>query len=104
MLDKEFSSGCNNTLPFSYNNLSNTCDRHFDSCCNHVSQKLSTDLWHKRMGHIPYRRMRFLSLHGDFTAPDIPCAVCPRAKRHRLPFSLSIISASAPFALIHVDT
>jgi len=34
----------------------------------------------------------------------MPCDICPKVKQQRLPFQLSIIFASYPFELIHVDT
>jgi len=102
--NKGSSSAHNNAFHLCCNNMFTTGNKNPISCCNHTSQKLNIDIWHKRMGHIAYRKMKFLSLNADFAVPDVPCAVCPMAKQQRLPFSLSTISTSAPFELIRVDT
>ena len=103
---KDFSFRCHDVFQCNCNNLSTTCDKNFNSSYNDASQKLNVDIWHKRMGHIPYRRMKFLPLDVDFTVSykDIPCEVCPKAKQQRLPFHLSSISTSTPFELIHVNS
>ncbi|CAL8991331.1 unnamed protein product [Prunus brigantina] len=65
----------------------------------------TSDLWHKRLGHLSTGPMRVLSQ----TVPSISfnfhsqCDVCPLAKQTRLPFSLSSISTNKPFELIHCD-
>lgn len=71
-----------------YKNLSTVCDKNFRISCNHATRQLSFDLWHKRVGHVPYKRMRLLPLNVDFkdVQQDIPCDVCPKAKQQRLSF------------------
>jgi len=32
----------------------------FEVPCNHFSKQLSVDVWNKRLGHIPYRRLKLL--------------------------------------------
>ena len=32
----------------------------FDVSCNYISQKISFDIWHKRVGHVPFQRMKLL--------------------------------------------
>ena len=73
---------------------------------NQGSRELNFDVWHRRVGHIPYRRMKFLSLGTDFdnNTQYLLCEVCPKAKQQRLPFKLSTIYTSNPFELVHIDS
>lgn len=44
-----------------------TCtDTLVDVPCNHVTKSLDCEVWHRRMGHIPYRRLKLLPLDIDF--------------------------------------
>ncbi|KAM2129542.1 hypothetical protein ACFX1R_009206 [Malus domestica] len=64
-----------------------------------------TELWHRRLGHLSSSRLDFMSkqlLHFPF-ASNNACDVCPLAKQHRLPFTVSSISSNQPFVLIHCD-
>jgi len=81
------------------------CETIFGNFCNHVSQQLNFNTWHKRVGHIPYQRMMLLPLHFDSKVVQQAffCVVCPKAKQQRLPFQLSSITSTSPFELIHVD-
>jgi len=51
--------------------------------CNHVIKQLSLDIWHKRVGHIPYRRMALLPLNVDskHAWQDTLYDVCTKAKQ-----------------------
>ncbi|CAL2225396.1 unnamed protein product [Prunus armeniaca] len=71
--------------------------------CNHTVT--TTDLWHRRLGHVSSSRLHFMSKHLlDFPfVSNNACHVCPLAKQSRLPFGTSSISSVKPFDLIHCD-
>ena len=63
------------------------------------------DLWHFRMGHLSFERLRnmqstypFLKLDKNFV-----CNTCHYAKHKRLPFPTSNSHASNSFELLHID-
>ena len=95
--------------------VTNTCSPHPKSClkieyvdfsCNQTSKQISTEVWHRRVGHLPYKKLRNLSLNISFkdVAHDWYCDVCPKARQQRLPFPVSITASSYIFELVHVDT
>jgi len=94
------------SLSFLCNNVPAAHEQFLKSSCNHAAKQLSFDVWHKRVGHIPYKRMKLLPIDIDFSdlQQDVPCDICPKAKQQRLPFQLSTISSTSAFELIHVDT
>ena len=72
--------------------------------CNQASKCLDSITWHRRVGHIPYKRMRLLGFNLNGTLCETPCDICSKARQQRLPFPLSAITTSSPFELIHIDT
>jgi len=75
------------------------------SLCNQVSKGLDAVLWHRRVGHMPYQRMKLLGINFTDVLPESsPCDICPRARQQRLAFPSSITSTTSPFELVHVDT
>ena len=74
--------------------------------CNNVSRSLSFDVWYKRVGHIPYARMKLLHLEikDDTVTQNMLCDICPKVKQQRLSFHLSTITTTFSFELIYVDT
>jgi len=48
--------------------------------------------------------MRLLGIEFNGISQEILCDICPKARQQRLPFSLSNITSSFPFELVHVDT
>jgi len=48
---------------------------------NQASKELSFDIWHKRIGHVPTKRMKLLPI--DFVSPncdeDVTCDICPNS-------------------------
>jgi hypothetical protein len=65
----------------------------------------STDLWHKRLGHISPHRLSFIAqqfLNFSVQSSHV-CPICPLAKQSRLPFNSSVISSIKPFEIIHCD-
>lgn len=62
-------------------------------------------LWHQRMGHMPFNKMRsisFIALQIS-TKQVFDCPICPLARQQRLPFSPSTIHTTVSFALVHID-
>lgn len=69
---------------------------------------LVSDLWHCRLGHTPLSRLHVISdslikNHVSDISNTNPCFVCPLAKHHKLPFSVSSHKSKAIFELIHCD-
>jgi len=63
----------------------------------------SYELWHKRLGHAPYHRIKHvpnLVLQGE---GHKVCVTCPMAKFTRLSFPLASNRSPVPCALIHMD-
>jgi len=84
--------------PFDNNNSLPTRDS-----CNNVSKDLELVVWHRRVGHIPHKRLKLLPLSLiDDMRQDTPCDICPKAKQQRLPFPSSSIGITTPFELVHV--
>ena len=79
---------------------------HVSSTCNNVSKQVSAEVWHRRVGHLPYKKLRNLSLNISFkdVAHDMYCDICPKAGQQRLSFPVGTTSSSHIFALVHVDT
>jgi len=66
---------------------------------------ISSNLCHRRLGHLSSNRLQFLadnSLKFNFDSSH-KCDVCPLAKQTRQPFPFSSISTSKCFSLIHCD-
>ena len=65
----------------------------------------STDLWHRRLGHLSSSRLHFMAktlLNFPFKSQDA-CDICALSKQCRLPFYASSISSIRSFELIHWD-
>ena len=65
-------------------------------------------IWHPRLGHpaasILSKALASCNPSISFQINKIaPCKICPLAKSHSLPYSLSSSHASQPLALIHTD-
>ncbi|XP_019224054.1 PREDICTED: uncharacterized protein LOC109205763 [Nicotiana attenuata] len=63
-------------------------------------------VWHYRLGHIPFSKMKFISgVNCDLSSKQsFTCPICPLARQTRLPFPDSSIQSSHSFQLIHIDT
>lgn len=72
--------------------------------CNPSITKISPELLHCRMGHIPFSQLQYISSSDIMNKSDFICQICPKAKQHRQPFQISSSLASQPFELIHIDT
>ena len=65
----------------------------------------SQDLWHARLGHLPFTKLQKLGLLSDSSNFNSikECLVCSKARQHRLPFPRSQIHSTQIFELIHLD-
>ncbi|XP_009793735.2 uncharacterized protein [Nicotiana sylvestris] len=63
-------------------------------------------LWHHRLGHILFSRMKTIPfISAELSAKQsFICPVCPLARQARLPFPASSTIFTSLFELIHVDT
>ena len=65
----------------------------------------TTKLWHFRMGHLSYDRLKFFSsYYSNISIGYVhPCDACLFAKQKRLPFPFSSTKSTQFFDLLHVD-
>eukprot|EP00798_Chlamydomonas_sp_ICE-L_P013813 gene13813-19729_t len=70
----------------------------------------TSNLWHRRFGHLHYADLRKLSSGLVMGIPPIEARACPRdcriciqAKGSRPPFRASITQTTQPLALLHID-
>jgi len=55
--------------------------------CNQASKSLDAVIWHKRIGHVPYQKLKLLGINvTDVLHKTSPCDICPRARQQRLSF------------------
>ena len=73
------------------------------SVCN--ASMFSQDLWHARLGHLPFTKLQKLGLLSSHTSIDSikECLICSKARQHRFPFPHSQIHSTQVFKLIHID-
>jgi len=61
----------------------------FSFSCNNET----VNLWHRRMGHISFRKLSYMSVLKDFNFNkdpcSFPCDICPCAKQHKLPQNIT---------------
>ena len=62
-------------------------------------------LWHFRMGHLSYDRLKILSSYYSNISTGFvhPCDTCHFSKQKRLPFPSSSTKSTQFFDLLHVD-
>ncbi|XP_019227222.1 PREDICTED: uncharacterized protein LOC109208553 [Nicotiana attenuata] len=84
-LDQNISSQLSVSVPFSANAISDV------------------NLWHVRLGHLPFSSMKHLSFISLPSNSNCFCDICPKARQTRTSFPLSQIKTKKPFELIHVD-
>lgn len=62
-------------------------------------------LWHNRLGHVTFIKMRTISTIPVIFSPKQPflCFVCPMARQERLPFKPRTFLSTHIFELVHVD-
>lgn len=70
-----------------------------------VSQgQTSLELWHNRLGHMPFSKMKQIAelSHLSHNSTKV-CLTCPLAKFTKLPYTLSASHAANTFDLVHID-
>nr|XP_033515512.1 uncharacterized protein LOC117279972 [Nicotiana tomentosiformis] len=62
-------------------------------------------LWHNRLGHVLFVKMRGISFIPVNFSPKQPfiCSICPMARQARLPFPQRTCASTQIFQLLHVD-
>ena len=62
-------------------------------------------LWHLRLGHAPFQRIKLIFLELDIQASknSLICTICPSSRQSRLPFLSSSTKSKFAFDLLHVD-
>lgn len=75
------------------------------SICTSLSDTCIDYLWHNRLGHVPFVKMRSISsIPVSFASKQLfICTICPMAKQIRLPFPTNNSVSSKPFDLLHLD-
>ena len=85
--------------------LSFCCPFPSRTCFNVINKPSNTLLWHKRLGHLSFSKLKQLSLvpsHcNDFVFDS--CLTCSQAKQPCLSFPKSISHTRHPFDLVHID-
>nr|XP_016442284.1 PREDICTED: uncharacterized protein LOC107767711 [Nicotiana tabacum] len=89
-------------------NVTSACSnkRHVHADANMNSFNKMDVVWHYRLGHIPFSRMKHIPALALYFSPkqSFSCPVCPLARQTRLPFPDSSIQTTKPFQLIYIDT
>ncbi|KAL8133051.1 hypothetical protein AgCh_008493 [Apium graveolens] len=70
-----------------------------------LSFKDDIRLWHLRLGHVPFTRMKHISGLSNVkdSTSNFICQICPLARQARNSFSHSEIKSTVPFELVHID-
>lgn len=93
--------------PDVHNSISNNKNEHpIYVLIPHSSHRNNIDLlWHNRLGHVPFAKMRTLtSIPVTFlTKQPFVCSICPMSRQSRLSFSQRTTESSKIFDLLHVD-
>ena len=79
---------------------------HFSSSAANLSVSKDNEfLWHARLGHVPFVRMKNMStIPLKFSnKQSFTCTICPMARQTRMPFLESVTATSSIFELLHVD-
>nr|XP_016474494.1 PREDICTED: uncharacterized protein LOC107796256 [Nicotiana tabacum] len=73
--------------------------------CNTIEMNKMDVLWHQRLAHVPFVRMKLISGLSQLSSKQpFICNVCPMSRQTRMPFPDSSITTTKPFQLIHIDT
>lgn len=70
----------------------------------HVGMLSDSQLWHYRLGHLPFQKIHCLKPLDCDKSDSVICSICPQARMHRSSFPHSQIHTTHIFQLIHVDT
>ena len=84
-----------------------TCSTdHTSNSATHFSFSQDNEfLWHARLGHVPFVKMKNISTIPLKFSNKQPftCTICPMARQTRMPFPESTTRTSSIFELLHVD-
>lgn len=69
----------------------------------YINNKLQTEIWHCRLGHLPFDKLKSISHIPCISIPDVICDICPKARMHRSSFPQSVIKSCTIFEMLHVD-
>ena len=83
------------------NNM-NVLDDH--NSCNVAGDNVDL-LWHNRLGHVPFAKMKSITDLLAVFSPKQPfsCNICPMSRQQRLPFNHSNSQTKSIFELLHID-
>lgn len=75
------------------------------SFASKVDGQVNSELWHRRLGHVSYSNMDFLSKHVENVCvnPEKKCVTCIKGKHSRMPFNEEGERAVEPLQLVHSD-
>nr|XP_016476182.1 PREDICTED: uncharacterized protein LOC107797775 [Nicotiana tabacum] len=96
----------NKCVPSSNCNVSKNCENIFESKPVNSILNDNHTLWHYRLGHLPYNKLKSISSKLSISVPStqqFPCHICPLARQTRNSFPSSSTTTTCLFALIHVD-
>lgn len=74
-----------------------------NSCLSLQKIVYSTDVWHRRLCHVPIRKLKSISGLNYERTDDMHCSICPQSRQTRLSFPDSDRISMSLFDLIHVD-
>lgn len=98
-----FKPGLATSLDVSTKSLQvSSLDIHKSVC---TASMTSEDIWHARLGHLPFIKLQQLGLLSNYTDIDSikQCFICSKARQHRLSFRHSQIHTTHVFELVHID-
>jgi len=81
------------------------------TCLLSKASESDSILWHRRMAHLHYRKMNYITRHGlvqgvpmkNFVSED-KCVPCLKGKQQKKPHkSKTVNSIASPFELLHMD-
>lgn len=77
-----------------------------NSLCNKATMNKSYVLWHNRLAHVPFVRIKTISALSDVLSDkqSFPCHICPLSRQTRLHFPDSTIHSTKSFQLIQINT
>lgn len=83
------------------------CSSVVPSTSSKVFPVSSLELWHKRLGHCAFdvveKALKSCNIHFNSIKSSLLCHPCCIAKSHRLPYSPSSSTCTAPLSIIHSD-
>lgn len=72
----------------------------------HHEDKISSDMWHHRLGHPSSKALSLLSIYGFSSSSSFhnkACEICMRIKQTKDVFPMSLNKTAERFQLVHCD-